>query len=83
MAAKVEAFVERVMPSNSKYPWNEWADGSIWELVKGEDYQSKTNSMRMNVYKYADKNRLTVKSQILDEGKRIRFQLTPKKRVAK
>lgn len=29
----------------SKYPWDEWLDGNIWELVEGEDYVCGTESM--------------------------------------
>ena len=28
-----------------KYPWNEWCDGSVWEVVKGVDYECQTDSL--------------------------------------
>ena len=28
-----------------RYPWEEWFDGSVWELVQGKDFACKTVSM--------------------------------------
>ncbi|MHB8742553.1 MAG: hypothetical protein ACYC9L_05445 [Sulfuricaulis sp.] len=26
--------------AKGRYPWDEWLDGNIWELLKGEDFTS-------------------------------------------
>lgn len=39
MARKVDAFP----PENRRYPWDEWLDGSVWELARGEDYESSAS----------------------------------------
>lgn len=45
MAKKV-----REMPEGKrregKYPWDEWLDGSVWELEPGSDFKVELDSMR-------------------------------------
>lgn len=43
MARRVEEFPEN--PSG-RYPWEEWLDGSVWELILGEDILGKPSSFR-------------------------------------
>ncbi len=33
-------------PTRGKYPWDQWLDGSVWQLQKGQDYDIGTPSMR-------------------------------------
>jgi hypothetical protein len=49
----------------SKYPWDQWLDGSVWLLRKGEDYETTSPSMRAIATSAAKK-----------EGKRLRTQIT-------
>ena len=44
MARRVEKFPELV--SQSRYPWDEWLDGSIWELVPGNDFKGNVRTFR-------------------------------------
>jgi hypothetical protein len=44
MAHKIEAFPDA--PSQSVYPWEEWFDGSVWELIPGEDFRGKPATFR-------------------------------------
>jgi hypothetical protein len=30
----------------SKYPWTEWLDGNVWELVPGKDFNCSITTMR-------------------------------------
>jgi hypothetical protein len=32
-----------------KYPWEEWLDGNIWRIKKGEDYDIDTENMRIMI----------------------------------
>jgi hypothetical protein len=38
----------------NKYPWDEWLDGSTWQLTPGEDY-TNVNGFRRTVYEAAEK----------------------------
>lgn len=83
MATKIDAFEDKV--ATSKYPWNEWADGSIWELKKGEDYD-KPETIRGIVYSHACTRCMSVKTRSYDGGNRFQLQFLPKtktKRAAK
>lgn len=45
MAKKLDAFPEGLrVRSSQTYPWDEWLDGSPWELTKGDDYVIKSKS---------------------------------------
>jgi hypothetical protein len=49
MVRKLDTFPEtRRVKQPDKYPWDEWLDGSIYELTKGTDYSIKTVSIRSN-----------------------------------
>ena len=42
--------------SRSKFDFTAWADGQAWRFVKGEDYDSSTESFRYNVRRWAKAN---------------------------
>lgn len=44
MARRVDTFPE--LPSQSRYPWQEWMDGSVWELIPGEDFKGNVRTFR-------------------------------------
>jgi hypothetical protein len=44
MARKVDEFPDA--PSQARYPWDEWLDGDVWELIAGEDFNGKPESLR-------------------------------------
>ncbi len=48
-----------------KYAWDEWLDGRVWLLRKGEDYTTTTPSMRASAAKAAR-----------GAGKRLRTRVT-------
>lgn len=39
--------------SRSKFDFRAWADGQAWKFVKGEDYESSTETFRYNVRRWA------------------------------
>jgi hypothetical protein len=39
--------------SRSKFDFSAWTDGQAWKFVKGEDYQSSTETFRYNVKRWA------------------------------
>lgn len=50
MARRVTSFGYRSGDAGRKYPWPEWADGSPWEIRRGEDYDVATENMRVNLH---------------------------------
>jgi hypothetical protein len=65
MARKVEAFPKA--PDSSRYPWEEWLDGDVWELAQGEDFKGKSNAFRSNARSRAKKRGGKIRARILKE----------------
>ena len=51
MAKRLHEFPQ----TRSAYPWDEYLDGSPWELTHGEDFTSKLSTFRMNAKVQAEK----------------------------
>ncbi len=52
MARRLDAFPA---PTGARYPWEEWLDGGVWELVRGADFTSKPSTFRATVQTQAKK----------------------------
>lgn len=52
---------ERV--SRSRFDFARWADGQAWKFVRGEDYDSSTETFRYNVRRWARAHQLEVELQ--------------------
>lgn len=48
MAKQIAAFPEGTRTRNgySRYPWDKWLDGKVWELTGGEDFTVPSKSFR-------------------------------------
>lgn len=42
--------------ARSKFDFTRWADGKAWKFVKGQDYDSSTETFRYNVKRWAKAN---------------------------
>jgi hypothetical protein len=77
-ARRVDAFSE---PPPRRYPWHEWADGSTWEIRRGEDYDVTTENMRVNLHMRARQLSCKVRTRKLTdaegEGLIFQFLLSP------
>lgn len=51
MATRVQEFPQRT--KGTKYPYEEWFDGSKWRLVQGEDFAVAPGSLRTILYNRA------------------------------
>jgi hypothetical protein len=62
---------------NSKYDWQEWADGRSREFAAGEDYTCSHQSFRTVAYDWAAKHGFRVRSRQLKdaENRQIGWQL--------
>jgi hypothetical protein len=60
MARRLESFPAS---ATSRYPWDEWLDGSPWELVRGDDFTSRSTTLRANAQIQAKKRGGTVRTK--------------------
>jgi hypothetical protein len=76
MAKRLDKFPGQTDPQRGKYPWNEWADGSVWEIRRGEDYDVATENMRVNLHLKADALARKVRTHKIadDRGEGLVFQ---------
>ena len=52
MARRLENFPAA---TGARYPWDEWLDGSVWQLIRGEDFTAKASTFRTNAQLQAKK----------------------------
>ena len=73
MARKLDSFPAA---TGSRYPWDEWLDGGVWELVRETDYASKTATFRANVQIQAKKRggRARSKAVVVDGREAVIIQ---------
>jgi hypothetical protein len=62
----------------SKYPWNKWTDGRVWEVKEGVDFDCPVNIFRSVVYSHAYRKGLV--ARITARGGQVRLQF--KRRAA-
>ncbi len=60
MARKLDSFPAA---TGARYPWDDYLDGNVWELVRGEDFTSKTATFRANAQIQAKKRGGRVRSK--------------------
>ena len=62
MADRIEHFPAEQRPPTRRYPWHEWADGSVWKLVRGEDFDQEVDQFRNRLYPQAARRNMKVRS---------------------
>jgi hypothetical protein len=60
--------------ANSRYPWDQWLDGQIWQITRGEDFDISTESMRVRLYPAAKARGGSIRTNV--KGSTITFQFT-------
>jgi hypothetical protein len=68
MARVIENSPARRIPIS--YPWDEWLDGRVWELVAGDDFSSKPETIRQNAAVQAQRRGGNVKTRLVADGER-------------
>jgi hypothetical protein len=51
-----------------KYPFDEWFDGNIYELVEGEDFEAKRSTLATVIHNAATKRDLIVATRMTQDG---------------
>lgn len=81
MAQTVEEHDFHAKHGNTKYPWDQWGDGRVWELAHGEDFEVEPDVMRGQVIVRARKEGRRVKTNVVKaaDGKpaTVVFQFLP------
>jgi hypothetical protein len=80
MAIRRDSFpTARSRGPQQKYPWQTWADGSVWEIRQGEDYDVPTENMRVNLHMKGDALLQKVRTQKINDqaGEGLVFQFLP------
>ena len=91
MARRVERFEKDVQEAPRRYPWEQWCDGSIWEIRRGEDYDVPTENMRVNLHERTRQRVMKVRTEKFkdkrSEGLRFQFiapeLVSPSRRMLK
>lgn len=76
MANKIRTFPKRQMGRPETYPWSDWLDGGIWQLVKGDDFDCEAKSFRHSAYSAA--TRAGVSLRVAVAGDTVTIQKTGK-----
>ena len=67
MARKLEKFP---VAAASRYPWDELMDGNAWELIEGEDFTAKPQTLIMNARTQATRRGGKLRTRLLQNGDR-------------
>src|SRR3954463_1682210 len=51
-----------------KYPFDEWFDGNVYELVEGEDFDAKRSTLATVIHNAATKRDLIVATRMTQDG---------------
>lgn len=78
MATELNELPSVIRNAHSKYPWNEWLNGSPWMIKRGEDFECSQLTMAQNLRTRAHReNRgVTVRSERSGDGA-LYFQFSP------
>lgn len=76
MARRLSEFPGDHRVGKAKYPWDEWTDGSVWEIRRGDDYDVATENMRVNLHMKADalSRKVRTSKVRLNDGEGLVFQ---------
>ncbi len=74
MAHKVEN-IGKMRSGCSKYPWEEWFDGSVWAIKRGEDFDVSVATFRSMAYTTASRRHLKLTSRV--DGDTVLLQALP------
>jgi hypothetical protein len=74
MAIKIRQFPSA--PTQNVYPWDEWLDGGVWELVPGDDFKGKPATFRASAVAQAARRDGKVRTQriVRDGQERLYLQ---------
>lgn len=66
----------QLLKQKPKYDWNNWTNGRVWELKKGEDFHNNPTSFRTLIYNVAVRRNMIVSTSV--DGDSIYLQFATK-----
>ena len=73
---KVLKSFEFTNQSRDKYPWDKWADGQIWQITKGQDFEVDIQAMRSMLHNRSRYHGMLLRTKI--DGDTLTFQFVEK-----
>jgi hypothetical protein len=68
VANRIEQFPDA--PPQNVYPWDDWLDGGVWELLPGTDFKGKPATFRASAVAQATRRDGKVRTQRIErDGK--------------
>lgn len=64
MASKLSKYEFTTRGRHDLYPWDQWMDGSIWQVERGSDFHSDPESFRTGLHQKASKHNMKVRTQV-------------------
>jgi hypothetical protein len=62
----------------SKYPWDSWTNGEIWQVRAGEDFQSNVKTFVQGLYAYAKRHGMKVEVRADSDNDFAAFRFIPR-----
>lgn len=78
MAKELDAFPQTRgrIRGESKYPYDQWFNGKVWQLDAGEDFDVKMSSFRSTIIAAAKDRGVKVRTAAVNDGKSLVVQKT-------
>jgi len=74
MAEVLKAMPKR-KPRARRHPWDEWTDGQVRKIKRGQDYAGTTEAMRVRLYSVARDSKKKLEIVVDREADEITFQM--------
>jgi hypothetical protein len=71
LSPKEAAEVQWQKNTAHRYPWNDWANGETWVLVRGEDYKISTMQFRSQMSQVARRRGLTLHTIVSEDSETV------------
>lgn len=75
--ASVAKVVDGGVGVSRRVPWAQYADGRVWELTRGEDYDQDDEHARRAAMAWAYRHDLGIRTSVPSPG-RLRVMIAPK-----
>ena len=77
MATRIDEFPPTTRNRKSIYPWDEWTDGSIWQVKEGEDFVSTPKTFIQGCYAHAKRHGIKVEVRSVGDSGAVVFRFIP------